>query len=441
MSNKLDDLINKFKEEDNTAGERIAEALKDYLCDFTQTLKDNVVSQQNSTNRVVNKIKNMMIDCADRGDYTARHMFPLVLEKDFNILSREIDDSVVLERINSGIKKYQSGSSVNGIEIASYKYKIPVGYIYTNVTKNQLENMVKNEKYSLTVVDKTGEKRKLDYYLVSSEIAISKCKKMWQLTNLYKDEEPILFAPYAKRLFRIEIDIEQILSNQGIQIESIDFMLEKNGLDKVLMLGKELVWNVKTEEQTEFIKKKAPVADVIHWKYYFKDLLSYQYIVPKILNWCTFRIDNISDKDICFDFENEYFGQFEKVSIFDINERDFEKQDLFWLQYNLQKLNRQSRIRSLSDAYYEVKKFEPSLPSGLSIKNVQQNLPEGKNIVEKYPVNMTVYDKGRFGYKNTNRLFVVFECESNDLMVLDYINLILGYLTFCFPEIGWEGAI
>lgn len=443
MSNKLDDLIKKFKEEKNTSGERIADALKNYLCDFTETLRAEVEKELRLSPRVVNKIKNMMIDCSVKGDYTARRMFPVVNEKGFNILSSEIDDKVVLERINAGIRKCQSGNGIviNGIEIGSYRYKIPVCYIYTETTKEELDSLIQNGKRSLKITDKNGEKHSLDYYLVWSDAAVLKCRRMWQLSKVYRDEDPIVFAPYAKRLFRIEVDVEELISIKGIQIESIDFMLEKNRLKEVFMLNKELVWNVRIEDQTEVSKKAAPVADVIHWKYYVKDLLAYQYIIPKSITWPTFRVDSFSDKDICFDFENEYLGEFERVSIYEINEKDFDREDLFCPRYNQSELARQSRIRSYADAYYEVKKFESVLPQEIRIRCVQPNMPEGMTHAEKYPVNMTVYDKGRFGYKNTNRLFVVFDCSGNNLLVLDYVNYILGYLTFCFPEIGWEGAL
>ncbi len=443
MSNKLDDLIDKFKKEENTTGERIAYALKNYLCDFTEALETKVNDEKNSSNRVVQKIKNMMINCTNRGDYSARHMFPVVAGKEFNILSKEIDDKIVLERINTEIRKCQNGNGIeiDGMEIGSHSYKVPVGYIYTNVTKSELEHISKNGKNSLVVEDKSGEKHRLDYYLIWSEIAILNCKRMWQLTKLYKDENPIVFAPYAKRLFRIEIDIEEIVANKGIQIKSIDFLLQENGLDNMFMLGKELVWNVKIEKRAEFSKKKTPVSDAIHWKYYFKDLLPCEYIIPKNITWPTFRAENISDKEVSFDFENEYLGEFEKISIFEINENDFEKQEIYWPQYNLRKLARQNRIRSFADAYYEAKKFESVLPEGIRISCVQTNIPEGKMIIEKFPVNMTVYNKGRFGYKNTNRLIVVFDCENDNMLNLDYFNFVLGYLTFCFPEIGWEGAV
>lgn len=443
MSNKLDDLINKFNEEGNVTGERIAEALKTYLCEFTEELRNNIMFEQNSQNRVVNKVKNMMINCADKGDYSARHMFPVITGKDFNILSKEIDDKVVLKRLNAGIRSCQNGKGIelNGIEIGSYKYKVPVGYVYANVTKTQLDQIMKAENNSLVVVDKSGKSHKLDYYLVWSDIAVSKCKKLWQLSRLYKDEEPIVFAPYAKRLFRIEIDIEEIAAQKGIQIESLNFLLKENGIENYVMLGKELVWNVEIKNQAEFSKKVTPIADVVHWKYFFKDLSPHQYILPKDSSWPTFRIETAMGEEVRFDFEYEYPGEFERISVFEINANDFGKEKIYWTNYNVQKLAKQSRIRSFADAYYEAKKLESVFPAGVKISGIRPNLPDGKKMVEKYPTNMTVYDKGRFGYKNTNRLFVVFDCERDDLLGVDYFNFVLGYLTFCFPEIGWEGAI
>ena len=62
---------------------------------------------------------------------------------------------------------------------------------------------------------------------------------MWYLSKLYKDETPIVFAPYANRLFRIEIDVEELISKKEIQMVSIDLKLEQNGLNEFFLLNKE----------------------------------------------------------------------------------------------------------------------------------------------------------------------------------------------------------
>jgi len=275
--------------------------------------------------------------------------------------------------------------------------------------------------------------------MIWSDLAISRCKKMWKMSQLYKDEMPIVFAPYAKRLFRIDIDVEELTSIKGIQIKSIDFKLEENKLDTYFLINQELVWNAKIEEQSEVTNTVSPVADNKLWKYTVKDLLANQYIIPKENVWPTFRIETSSEKDICFVFESEYHSSFERVSIYEIDEKDFKDECIFKPNYNLSKYDKQFRVRSLADAYYEIKKFY--LPNSIKFTNVQANKPDGKSICERYPANMTVYDKGRFGYKNTNKLYIVFECNEASGIVFDYIDFILGYLTFCFPEIGWEGVI
>lgn len=441
MLKKLDDLILKFQEENNNSGKRMAEAIKEYLCEFTDTLRTNVEQEINKPPYFVNKVANRMISCSSESDYTVRHFFPVVKEKMFNILSSEKNDKKVLERLNEGIRHCQSDNGVNlyGIDIGSYKYKIPAAYIYTDATQIRAD-CLKDKKYSLDIVDKNGKNYSLNYYLIWSDEAVSKCKKLWNMTKLYGDETPIVFAPYAKRLFRIDIDIEELISNYGIQIENIDFQLERNGLKQSFMLNQELVWNVKIEEQPEVNKRKSPFGDIVKWKYIFQDLQSYHYIVPKTPTWPTCRLNSLSENEVGLEFENEYLQEFERITIYELEEKDMIGKDIFYPRYNLKNFDKKYRVRSISDAYYEVMKFD--LPEGIRLKNIQTNLPESKQIVEKYPVHMTVYDKGRFGYKNTNRLFVIFDYDdSSSSMLVDYINYILGYLTFCFPEIGWEGAI
>lgn len=451
MSNKLDDLIIKFKDENNTTGERIAYALKEYLSDFTEMLKEEIVTEKSP--RKVNKVGNMLINCSDEVDCISEHMYPVVKDKGFWILASDRDDKTVLERINTGIRNCQNGDKTS---FSFYQYRVPACYVYVEATKEELEELCQSNKYMLVVCDKDGKEHEIPYYMVWSELALVNCKKIWKMSQLYKDEKPIVYAPYAKRLFRIEIDVEELTSIKGIQVEAIDFKLKQNGLENKFLLNQELVWNVKIDDQSdvktfeegnngrekmglEITSTVSPVADVVHWKYLITELLPNQYIIPKDQSWPTFRIDSVSEKEIQFDFETEYSGSFERVTIYEINGKDFRNKQIFYPQYNAINNDKQYRIRSLADAYYEIKKF--SFPYEIKLQNVQINKPDNKKIFKKYPVNMTIYDKGRFGYKNTNKLYVLFDCNEESTFVTDYINYVLDYLTFCYPEIGWEGAI
>lgn len=435
MHNKLDELIQKFRIENNNLGERLAVAVKEYLDEFTDSLRGKVEAEIDYLPRSVNKVVNFMINCEKENEYTARHIFPVVKEKNFYIVRKEVDDKGVLESLNNGIKKLLSDKVS---EFDWYPTKVPVGYIYVEASKEILEELQQSKKYTLNIIDKNGVIHELTYFLTWSDIAVSKCKKLWKMSQLYKDETPILYAPYAKRLFRIDIDVEELLSDKTIQVEAIDLKLKNNGIDETVLLNKELAWNVRMEEHVGIEAQVSPVGEVLHWKYCFKELLENQYIIPKVHCCPSFKIDVVNEKCVQYDFENEYTGSFERVTIYNFSDNDFKDERVFRPRYNENNLEKQFRIRSLSDANYEVKKF--TAPENISIIAVQTNLPNDKLLVKKYSSDMKIYDKGRFGYKNTNRLYIIFDVDKNNVFFKDYIDFVLGYLTYCFPEIGWEGA-
>ena len=436
MHNKLDELIQKFKMENNNLGERLAVAIKEYLDDFTDSMKDKVEAEVKSLPWVVNKVVNFMINCEKENEYTARHIFPVVKEKDFYIIRKEVDDKGVLANLNTGIKNLLHNKIS---EFDWYQSKvIPVGYVYIEASKETLEELQQSKKYKLNITDKNGVIHELTYFLTWSDMAVLKCKKLWKMSQLYKDETPILYAPYAKRLFRIDVDVEELLSDKTIQVKTIDLKLKNNGINEILLLNKELVWNVKIEEHAGAEAKVSPVGDVLHWKYCFKELLNNQYIIPKVNCSPSFKVNVMNEKSVQYDFENEYTNSFERVTIYNFSDNDFQSESVFRPRYNENNLEKQFRIRSLADASYELKKF--IAPKDILISAVQKNLPIDKMLVKKYSSNMTIYDKGRFGYKNTNRLYIIFNVDKNNVFVEDYINFVLGYLTYCFPEIGWEGA-
>lgn len=391
MQKKFDELIDRFSDENNTAGVRITTAVKEYMNTFTKALANKLELEEEYYPGNVNKVVNLMIECDAEENYTGGHFYPVLNESGFNIVKSENNDKEVIKHINAGISKIKEKS---GLEQ------------YTN-------------------------------YLVWSDLAIKKCKRIWNMSRIYKCEEPIVYAPYAKRLFSIEVNIQELSANDNLQIQNLDLQLNKNGIQDKILLDKELVWNIKIDEPAGIEPVVSPVNEMLHWRYQFCELLENQYIMPKRIKSPTFRIIFRGNDTLEYDFESEYPDGFEKITIYNVDDILSQRSDTFSTGYNTNGLRTQYRLRSEADLHYELEKFcKLDYSKIVDVKTVVC----GSHNITKTNMDMVVYDKGRFGYKNTNRVYVKFEVDDTSLFYEDYANFVLGYLTYCFPEIGWEGV-
>ena len=435
MNKQIDDLVKKFNNENNIAGGRIAAAVKEYMDEFTDLLVKKVESEIQTEKKDIEKVISFMSECENQKEYVSRHIYPVLKDKSYSIIRKEKDDSSVINRINDGISSIKKN---NDAIIGRFPSRINVGYVYAKVNLFELIEFDQTPKHVITLMDKNGNIRQLNYYLVWSDEAMKQVKKIWKLSRLYKSEEPLAFIPYARRLFAIEVDVEELLSNDKIQIVSADFKFDDNELTNKILLNKELVWNVKIDEPEGIDPKTSPIGKVVHWKYTFSELLDNQYVVPKALQWPTMKVDFSKIQEVEYDFESEYKGKFEKITIYKTDCNEYAEHEIFECNYNRERLNYQPRLRSLADINYEIKKFD--LPS--YIQEIQVELNPISNLKElgKIPSNMAFFEKGRFGYKNMNNIFLYFLGDIENEMFFDYIHFVLEYLTYCYPEIGWKGV-
>lgn len=215
MNKQIDDLVKKFNNENNIAGGRIAAAVKEYMDEFTDLLVKKVESEIQTEKKDIEKVISFMSECENQKEYVSRHIYPVLKDKSYSIIRKEKDDSSVINRINDGISSIKKN---NDAIIGRFPSRINVGYVYAKVNLFELIEFDQTPKHVITLMDKNGNIRQLNYYLVWSDEAMKQVKKIWKLSRLYKSEEPLAFIPYARRLFAIEVDVEELLSNDNIQI-------------------------------------------------------------------------------------------------------------------------------------------------------------------------------------------------------------------------------
>lgn len=430
MYNKLEELKQKFDCENNTTGSRLADALNRYLEEFTGELETRMQKEREKRNEPPQKVVNCMIPVDQRERYMQKHMYPVL--PDENMLVSEADDPEVLNKMNKKIREINKEAGGNGA-------RTEAAYVYMELTLKQLVDFMDSEEYKARAIDRDGKVYEVPYYLCWSELVINKLREIWNLTKLYGGEVPIVYAPYSTRLFRIEIDLSQCnLENE--EIEHFDFRLAENGIGQYVKCSREMMWNVKFDAAgVEMEPLQVPVGDVIKWKYQFEQVLDHQYIVPFWFTDPTLQVKRADNKTIHLEFENLNRSGFLKVTIPEIDERELEGTELFCTNYNREKLEIQQRVRSISDIKYELSKFYKD--QRVSIETVYEYEPQNVRCVAKYPHEMSIYERGRFRYKNTNRVYIKFTGEVQYIFFEDYANFVLGVLTYLFPEIGWEGVV
>lgn len=129
MQKKFDELIDRFSDENNTAGVRITTAVKEYMDTFTKALANKLELEEEYYPGNVNKVVNLMIECDAEEDYTGGHFYPVLNESGFNIVKSENNDKEVIKHINAGISKTKEKS---GLE--QYTNRINIGYVYLEIS-------------------------------------------------------------------------------------------------------------------------------------------------------------------------------------------------------------------------------------------------------------------------------------------------------------------
>lgn len=436
MQTRLEKLKNKFKDENNIIGERLSEVLGLYLEDFTNDLKNKLEEEKKKELKPVNKVVNCMVPLTEQKKYVNKNMYPVLQNENIKMISGEKNDIDMLNDLKNEISRLKK----NDTNDLNNSTRINIGYLYIDGTLQKIKDINIENKFKAVLTDKKGNKSEVPYYLCQSDLIVRKCKKIWNMSKLYGDESPIVYMPYSTRLFYIEIDIETILGKQDFELEELNLCFADNGLSEKIICDKALLWNVKIEPAgIEIEPYKNPIGQMVYWRYKFTGLQENKYIMPENIQWPSFDIKVISDTEIEMDFINKPTDEFEGIRIYDIKKEEFEGIEIYTTNYNNKNLDKHYRIRSLSDIRYELNKFE-SNNEDVYIADICMKSQSNKKGINRYNSEMSIYEKGRFGYKNKNKVFIEFKGDCNYNFFEDYANFVIETLTYLYPEIGWEGV-
>lgn len=434
MQNKLEELKQKFLQDDNVVGSKLADTLNIYLEEFVEELKSRLLSEKNAIKEPVKKLVNCLVPADKSRGYLQKHMYPVLLDGNIYMLRSEVDDIGVIEKLNEGIRTENKSNSC-----LESRERVGVAYVFVEATLKQTIDLMEAKEYRAIITDKNGKVYEIGYYLCWSDLLIKQYRKMRNLSKIYDDDTPSSYAPYSTRLFSIEMDLTQI-NTKDVVFGSIDFKFKENGLEEYVLCNREMLWNVKFDTAgIEIEPTKNPVGEIVKWKYRFEQVKDNQYITPVYYTYPSFEVRRIDKTTIDLEFENINNSGFHRVTIYDINDKDYENIELYYTNYNLDRLDNQHRIRSIADIKYELSKFYKY--DRVRIGEVYFKKSDQNEHITKFPSEMSMYDRGRFGYKNTNNVYIQFVGDKQYIFFEDYANFVLGVLIYLFPEIGWEGVV
>lgn len=434
MQDKLAELSQKFEKEGNKFGSRMADAVRQYLEEFKEELCSNLQAEDDGDGKKVFKIANCLIDKAQRNDYILKHMYPILDPEQYYMMECEKNDEKVIQCINKELKR--RGQSQDG-----RLQRVTAGYMFLDCRFAEFKELTeKRETYKAILKDTNDRVYQLEYFLTFSPDIVQRIRRMWELSKKYGDETPIAYAPYASRLVRIDMDLNVLPSLEGFTVRELDFCFENNALYKHILLGKELVWNVKHEKAGWGIQPvQSPIGEKVSYRYQFPQLRENQYIIPGRWLPTMFEIRALDHGNTVEILSGSLIEDgFDKITIYDIDNGGIHNTEIFTPNYNTEHLRKQARLRSIADIRYELNKY--CADPNVWISDVEtQNLSTYRK-ANRYRAEFSIYQKGRFGYKNTNTVYIRFTGNPEYLFFEDYINFVLCHLTYLYPEIGWEGV-
>ena len=258
---------------------------------------------------------------------------------------------------------------------------------------------------------------------------------IFDLANLYKTENAVLFSPYIRKFFDVCIS-EEIPKN--IKPENISYEFEKNHIP--VITDAVLLWNFSVTE-TELIRAdaKIPYGQTVKYRYHFNSKKNSScFILPKNNQTIIYGIDaNENGIDISSDHEFEEFILFEYRDV-DFQNSKYKKMESAGRLYsNFTDKNclAAKRILSQCDIEYAIYPFRDY--QGIQCE-ITQKLNE---ICKRYSYKYRPSPSRQMSSRKLRRVMLKFTFERNEQFKHDYINYVLDYLDYYYPEIEWVGGM
>ena len=260
-------------------------------------------------------------------------------------------------------------------------------------------------------------------------------KLISELANLYETENAVLFSPYMRKFFDVCIS-EEIPKN--IKPDDISYEFEKNHIPAIT--NAVLLWNFSVTE-TELIKAdaKIPYGQTVRYSYHFdKKKNTSCLILPKnnqtvIYGICTDEHGITITLD--HEFEEFILVEYRNADIQNSKYKKMEAAGRLYSNFINKSCLAAKRILSECDIEYAIYPFRNH--QGIKCE-ITQKLNE---ICRRYSYKYRPSLSGKLGSRKLRSVMLKFTFERNEQFKHDYINYVLDYLDYYYPEIEWVGGM
>lgn len=295
------------------------------------------------------------------------------------------------------------------------------------------------EKKFIGIYKYNGIEKEFSYRLKFDDSYLIAQKLLFELSSVYKNDTPVLYNPFASKYFEI-ISLDDL--PEKLKKEDINFEFEKNNLN--VIENAQLYWNIEISGD----KSKSLNFDK---EVIYDNQKKFEYKIPKKHKDKEFVLP-LSNEAIIYDynFSDSYLNivlnldvsAFRKFRFHEVDKNTVEFKEL----YNANKIFsndfvsplKKVRLLTDSDIEYAIRPFKNFLNYSCEISFEE---PEKK--VLRYTNKLLKIYKNNYIHP-LKTIYLVFKENTNSYKikyVCDYINFVITYLRYFYPEIDWIGGM
>ncbi len=323
--------------------------------------------------------------------------------------------------------------------------RLLLGYGFLEGSYRDFCHLTKNGAvYGGRVRYKDGREGKFNYQLLFSDQLLKKERILRSCGDLYGIMAPVIFSPLGRRLVKIQA-AEGLALDDVEQIRQADLRLAENGLDKILLTDRELVWNVKLQDQDlDMRSQKGSLAgEEKHYIYTFDGCGPNQYIVPLEKDPSPFYVYRDKDK-IRFQYTDRYTDRFAKITVKEIPKKPKDPRCFT----NSHRANERMaggleqeikvRLRSEADIWFTVKQHGAQL--GMELERVSKEPLSDYREYEAWREKSPCSSMESLCLEGKGSVYLYFHNKEDSLFADDYMDYLCSYLGAMYPDIVWKGG-
>ena len=253
--------------------------------------------------------------------------------------------------------------------------------------------------------------------------------------SIYPIENAVLYSPYIRK----SVIVQQLDSiPDKVKADHIDYQFQQNGLSVIERAN--LLWNFRIESSD--VKKasgRIPYKQNVKYKFHIDKSRegNWRYALPKnnqtIIYDVSFSEDGI---DLILDRELEEFWIAE-YQVIDWDNTEIKKMinaGRIHTNHAAKSILQNRRILSQGDIEFAIYPFRNS--NGCKCE-IADNL---EKVCIRYSSKYRNHMKNRVKYPKAKQVKLRFSSETSSFFYDDYINFVLLYLEYYYPEIEWVGG-